>query len=120
MDKDDAYQHLNSLYVPTGNPMAVDNLLREARNTPRSQWLVFSLLRFIRAYLFIPSVRYAIVVGVVCFFILVGLVADPPGAPDGGEDYAGGTVQRANMLTDVDFPEEHWAEDFWSDYEPAR
>lgn len=117
--QDETFVHLQSLEVRTSSVAAVDIIVAQARQNPRSQLRWLSLLRQVRAWVYVPEMRYMIMASFVGFFILLGLIADPPVDPIPYDQHIQAYMDQqyaaVDVLDDVEFPEERWADDFLSD-----
>lgn len=104
---DETYNLLVQLNVPPARDSHREAILAAAAAHPRRSPGWFDMLRQLRAHLYVPQMRYAIMAGVVGFFILVGLVANPPVSQT--QD----TQLAANeLLDDIEFSEEEWGDDW--------
>lgn len=126
MVEDDVLTHLQSLRIPAPSDDAVARIMDAAKASPRRVLPVLAWLRQLRAALYIPSMRYVIMGGVVGFFILVGLVFQPiPTASIQGQVAEnmvdeGGLMALSDMLFDVDIiDEDDWDESFMAESSDA-
>lgn len=99
---DDIRLMLKGLAIPKTDEKAVARISEMARQNPRRLWKGIGALRQFRAMFYIPQMRYAVMASMVCFFIGIGMVASPPTKQP--------TLTHEALLFDVDFEEEHWAE----------
>jgi hypothetical protein len=105
-DRDDMEmrQLLRALRVPSTSEQAISRIQAAARENPRKGWRWLGALRQMRALVYTPPMRYAIMASMVAFFIVVGLLSSPPSVAPHITDQA--------LLIDIDFEEEHWADNF--------
>lgn len=83
---DDIAARLAQQPVPPAHSNAVEQILQMAQATPRQRVQAFDPLRTLRAWIYVPQMRYAIMASVVGLFMLVGLIADPQPAPSGSAE----------------------------------
>ena len=99
---DDLETHLRELHIPAANPQAVHRIVSHARAHPRPVWKWLGFLRQLRATIYLPQMRYAVMASLVGAFILIGLAnPDHPAAPP------------QDLLADVTFDEEDPLDRFW-------
>lgn len=115
MDKPDdpLRDELAALDVPPPAGNAVYRILEEARRTPRRQIRWLGPLRQLRAAVFVPRTRVAIMAGVFVLFTLIGL-AGRLLAPDTPPRLTAEMIPDELLLYDVEFAEDHdLPPDFW-------
>ncbi len=104
---DETHSLLAQLHVPQARTAHCEAIIAAARQHPRRSLAWLDALRTLRAHLYVPQMRYAIMASVVGAFILIGL------AGNALRDNTQQTRIAANeLLDDVDFAEEHWQENF--------
>ena len=116
MDKDVALEHLRSLHVPPADSAAIERIMEHARAKPKRQWAPFAAIRMLKAWIYVPFMRYIIMASVVGFFILVGTYGEYYQDPTAPQQVASAEnedpMSMDEMLFDVEFPEEQWADNF--------
>ncbi|MCI5049356.1 MAG: hypothetical protein MRY32_03385 [Rickettsiales bacterium] len=122
MDNKSTHEMLRSLYIPAADDAAVSRIVQLAKENPRRQFPLFAPLRLLKAWLYVPSMRYVVMASVVGLFILIGAVGNPPTAPEAttiAQQEAAPSNQQdmpeTMLLYDVEFAEEEWAENFFAD-----
>ncbi len=103
---------LRTLRVPRASPDAVMRIQAAARDNPRRLWRWVAALRQLRAWVYIPAMRYVIMAAMVGVFIMIGMVTSPPETPK--------RITEEALLIDIDFAEERWAEQFFADAGGSR
>lgn len=98
---------LRTLRVPDPSADAVPRIQEAARDNPRRLWRWIAALRQLRALIYIPAMRYAVMAVMVAFFVIIGMLSSPPSTPK--------QITEEALLIDVDFAEERWAEQFFAD-----
>jgi hypothetical protein len=106
---DDIHQLLSGLSVPPARTAHRDAIIAHARANPRAQIKWLARLRELRAYLYVPQMRYAIMGSVVGCFILIGLFASPA-----HKQMTAKPLKKSELLADITFSEEEWTNNFWS------
>lgn len=71
---DDLQIRLNQLEVPRPSPASTQAILAAAYATPRRQAAFLAPLRRVRAWIYVPQMRYVVMASVVALFIGVGLI----------------------------------------------
>lgn len=73
--RDEIGARLDGLAVPEPRSNATHHILQAARSMPKKRTHFLNPLRQLRAWIYVPQMRYAIMAGVVGFFILLGLTS---------------------------------------------
>lgn len=107
MPPDELHSYLNELRLPETSGTSAQRIIAHARQNPRPVWKWLSLLRQLRAGLYLPQMRYVVMASMVGMFILIGLLGPSPKAP-------AMRIADDQLLQDITFDEEDPLKGFWT------